>query len=182
MICPVNNKDLIAIINCHLQKELKKHKAGESTLICNISYGESLFHNFAFKNSTENLESVFRFCVEYQISITKITDTRKRSVKDISISIADALFELKFNFDLPNLLLLTKHLVDNELSVDSTQQTNDIINLKQAAILLSMSVQTLRNRAKKGEIPVFGKSVKGYRFEKTELLEWGRNYRNFKAK
>ena len=178
MICPLSYKDLIALINCHLQKGLKKHKGGESTLIKSISYGESLFQNFVFKNSAENLEATIRFCVEYQILISKITDQQKRLIKDISISIAEALFDLKFDFNLANLLLLTKHLVDNELNADVPQQTNNILNLKQAARELSLSVQTLRNRAKKGEIPVFGKSVKGYRFEKTALLEWGRNYRN----
>jgi predicted site-specific integrase-resolvase len=61
--------------------------------------------------------------------------------------------------------------VDNELNADTSQHTDNILTLKQAAKELSLSVQTLRNRAKKGEIPVFGKSVKVYRFEKTALLE-----------
>jgi Helix-turn-helix domain len=178
MICPLSFKDLMALINCHLQKELKKRKGDESSLIKNISYGESLFQSYAFKNSTENLQTIIRFCVEYQISISKITDPQKRLIKDIAISIAEALFDLKFDFNLVNLLLLTKHLVDNELNTDTPQENNNILNIKQAARELSLSVQTLRNRAKRGEIPVFGKSVKGYRFEKTALLEWGRNYRS----
>jgi hypothetical protein len=168
----------MAIINCHLQKELRKHKGGESSVLNNISYGESLFQNFVFKNSGENLKSTICFCVEYQISISKISDPPKRLAKDISISLAEALFDLKFNFNLDNLLLLTKHLVDNELNEDTSQNTLDILNLKQAARELSLSVQTIRNRAKHGEIPVFAKSIKGYRFEKAVLLEWGRNYRN----
>ncbi|MGG9964819.1 helix-turn-helix domain-containing protein [Ferruginibacter sp. SUN106] len=178
MICPVNNRDLMAMINCQLQKAHKKSNVGEVTVLKSVTHGESLFQNFALKNSAENLAAVISFCTEYQISISNYVDHGKRAIKDISISIADALFELKFNFTLPNLLVLTKHLVDNEMSADIVQPTNNILNIKQAAVELSMSVQTLRNRAKKGEIPVFGKSVKGYRFEKTVLLEWGRNYRN----
>jgi len=178
MISPLSYKDMMALINCHLQKELKKHKGGESPLINNISYGESLFQKFVFKNSSENLEAIIRFCVYYQLSISKITNPQKRLTKDIAISIAEALFDLKFDFNFANLLLLTKHLVENELHADTPQETNNILNIKQAARELSLSVQTLRNRAKKGEIPVFGKSVKGYRFEKAALLEWGRNYRN----
>ena len=72
--------------------------------------------------------------------------------------------------------------MDNELNDGLSKEDKEIINLKQAAKELSMSVQTIRNRAKKGEIPVFGKTVKGYRFEKKALLEWGRNYTNYNGK
>jgi hypothetical protein len=172
----------MSIINCHLQKALKKHKAGDGTIINSITYGETLFQNFAFKNSAENFGEIIWFCVEYQISIINVTDIYKRSVNDISIAIADALFDLKFNFNLPYLLQLTKLLVENELGAVQPKQSDNIITLKEAAIELSMSVQTIRNRAKKGEIPIFAKTIKGYRFEKGVLLEWGRNYRNYKAK
>ena len=177
MVNPINNCDLMRIINYQLQK-LKTNHAEPPPICCNISYGESLFQNFVLKNTTENLISIIRFCIEYEVSITKMLDHEKKAVNDISIAIAEDLFDLKFNFNLHNLLNLTKHLIENEMCTVASDESDNIINLKQASKILSMSIQTIRNRAKRGEIPTFGKSVKGYRFERSALLEWGRNYRN----
>lgn len=106
MICPVTNKDLMATISRYLLKAQKKPKVGEAVILKSISYGEPLFQNFTLNKFAENFASIICFCAEYQYTIANYVNREKRTVKDISISIADALFELKFNFTLPNLLQL----------------------------------------------------------------------------
>lgn len=113
--------------------------------------------------------------------MSNIVETDKKLTKNISIAIAESLFDLKFNFNLPNLLLLTRHLVDNEIYAVSSDESAGIINLKQAATVLSMLLQLIRKRVKRGEIPTFGNSVKGYRFRKHELLELGQDLETNKS-
>ena len=53
----------------------------------------------------------------------------------------------------------------------STREDSEILDVKQAAVLLKYSIRTIYGKAEQGLIPAFKKGSRWY-FFKNELLEW----------
>ena len=67
-----------------------------------------------------------------------------------------------------NLLLDLKH---KPQAVTPTNQTEQLLNIQEAAEFLSLTVPTMYSKVSKGELPVMKRSKRLY-FSRTELLEY----------
>lgn len=75
---------------------------------------------------------------------------------------------------------LIKECIQEGFNTDifqNNKQAEEILNLKEAAILLRLSPHTVRKHTKNGLIPRHLPDIKGYRFLRADLLKYQSYYR-----